>query len=136
MDKHPRVGVAVVIRRSGKVLLGRRRGSHAAGFWAFPGGHLEFNETVEDCARREVFEETGLKIKKLCLGPFTNDVMLEEDKHYVTLFIIADAEPGEPAVKEPHKCDGWEWFTWDHLPQPLFLPIVNLRQQNFDPFRI
>lgn len=46
----PQVGVGVLILRDGKVLLGRRKGSHGAGCWSAPGGHLEFGEVVEDCA--------------------------------------------------------------------------------------
>jgi 8-oxo-dGTP diphosphatase len=36
---------------------------------------------------------------------------------------------------EPEKCEGWEWFEWDQLPRPLFLPIENLLKQSFDPFK-
>ena len=50
----PRVGVAVIVVRDGRVLVGRRRSaSHGDGMWQFPGGHLEFGETVEACAARE-----------------------------------------------------------------------------------
>ncbi len=52
----PQVGVGVLILRDGKVLLGRRKGSHGAGCWSAPGGHLEFGEAVEDCALREALE--------------------------------------------------------------------------------
>ena len=69
-----RVGVGVIIVRDGNVLLGERAGSHGAGTWALPGGHLEFGETVADCARREVLEETGfpphrleLEVTETCL---------------------------------------------------------------------
>lgn len=58
----PQVGVGVLILRDGKVLLGRRKGSHGAGCWSAPGGHLEFGEAVEDCALREALEETGLAL--------------------------------------------------------------------------
>ena len=54
--------------------------------WACPGGHLEFGESVEECASRELLEETGLTTS-LRLGPWVNDVM-EGDKHYITLFVF------------------------------------------------
>ncbi len=56
----PLVGVGVIVIRNGGILLGKRIGSHGAGTWALPGGHLEYAERIEDCAAREVLEETGL----------------------------------------------------------------------------
>jgi 8-oxo-dGTP diphosphatase len=127
------VGVAVIVIKENKVLLGKRRASHGDGCWQFPGGHLEFNESVADCARREVWEETGLQIGEVRPGPFTNDIFSAEDKHYVTLFVTAVYEGGQPEVREPEKCEGWDWFEWTRLPRPLFLPIENLLKQNFIP---
>ncbi|MFY7854606.1 MAG: nucleotide triphosphate diphosphatase NUDT15 [Rubrivivax sp.] len=123
---HPRVGVGVIVRREGRVLLGLRKGSHGAGTWALPGGHLEFGESVEACAARETEEETGLRLSHLRLGPFTNDVMQAEAKHYVTVFVIAEAEPGDVELREPHKCERWAWFAPSALPQPLFQPLQSL----------
>lgn len=47
------VGVAVIVKRGGKILLIKRQGSHGAGTWAPPGGHIDFGESVEETARRE-----------------------------------------------------------------------------------
>lgn len=70
------------------MLLGKRRGSDGAGTWALPGDHLKFGESVETCALRETEEETGLKVRILRQGPYTNDVMLAEGKHYVTVSAV------------------------------------------------
>jgi len=131
MDNRPLVGIAVVVIKNHRVLLGKRKNSHGAGTWAFPGGHLEFGESIEDCAIREVFEETGIRIKNLKHGPYTNDFFEAEGKHYVTLFVIAEYDSGEPKVKEPRKCARWEWSVWPPALQPQFLPIKNLLKQNF-----
>lgn len=124
----PQVGVGVLIFRDGRLLLGCRKGSHGAGCWSAPGGHLEFGESPEACARREVLEETGLTLGHIVRGPWVNDVFVSEQKHYVTLFCIAHlpAGEGEPENLEPEKCEGWQWFDWHDLPQPLFLPLKNL----------
>lgn len=129
----PKVGVGVIVLRENKVLLGKRLNSHGSHTWNFPGGHLEYQEEIFNCATREVKEETGLNITNLELGPYTNDIFLKDNKHYITLFVIAHASTGEPQVMEPEKCVSWQWFTWDHLPKPLFLPITNLLKQNYDP---
>jgi len=54
----PAVSVAAV--RDGKVLLVKRGRSPSKGFYAFPGGRVEPGETLEDAARRELLEETGV----------------------------------------------------------------------------
>lgn len=128
----PLHGVGVLILRDGKVLLGRRRGSHGEGHWAPPGGHPDPGETPEATAAREVREETGLRIVRARVGPTTED-RFPEGKHYLTTFVIADAPEGEPTNLEPHKCEGWEWSSWDALPAPLFLPLQSLRDSGYRP---
>ena len=113
--------------------MGKRQGSHGEGTWSFPGGHLEAGESVIACARRELFEEAGIAVplssfRKLT---FTNDIFRSEGKHYVTLYVEADAWHGMPApeIREPEKCAGWAWF--ESPPSPLFLPIQNLILDGF-----
>jgi 8-oxo-dGTP diphosphatase len=134
--KRPRVGVGVIVLRGGrKVLMGRRKGSHGAGTWSFPGGHLEPGETPESAAYRELQEETGMLSTGLHdLHWATNDVMEDEGKHYVTLFVRAEVDPGdEPILREPDRCEEWRWFDWDEMPESLFLPIRNLLDSGFRP---
>jgi 8-oxo-dGTP diphosphatase len=130
----PKIGVAVIVQRGGRVLLGLRRSdSHGDGCWQFPGGHLEDGESVEECAAREALEETGLVVTNLRLGPWTNDHFAAEGKHYITMFVMADAAEGEPQPMEPTKCAEWRWCAWDALPAPLFLPVRNLLANGFTP---
>jgi 8-oxo-dGTP diphosphatase len=129
----PEVGVGVIVVKDGKVLLGKRKGSHGQGSWSFPGGHLEFGESVEECARREVLEETGAVITNIRMRTFTNDIFEREGRHYVTLYAIAEYDSGEIRTLEPEKCERWEWFSWKELPKPLFLPVQNLVSQGFAP---
>lgn len=136
--RFPRIGVGVIVRRGDTVLLGKRRSpTHGDGVWQFPGGHLEWGETIDGCARREVREETGLHVEVEGYGPYTNDVFVGADhtdaRHYVTLFVLARSDDGEPQCLEPGKCEGWGWFAWDALPSPLFLPIVHLLEDGWRP---
>lgn len=135
MSNMPKVGVGVIICQNNRVLLGKRKGAHGEGSWAFPGGHLEFGESWEDCARRETMEEIGVDIDHVRLGSVTNDIFTSESKHYITIFMLADIASGEVKNLEPDKCERWEWFNWHDLPQPLFVPLQNLRKSGFDPFK-
>jgi len=135
MEQRPKIGVGVIVIKDNKILFQKRKGSHGSGTWCFPGGHLEFNETIEDCAKRETMEEAGITIKNLKMGPFTNDISENEGTHYITLFVIADYDSGEVKAMEPDKCDEWQWCDWNNLPQPLFLPQQNLLKLNFNPFK-
>lgn len=128
----PLVGIGVLIVRGGRVLLGKRRNAHGAGDWAPPGGHLEFGETPQEAAAREVREEVGLTITSVRLIGVTNDVFTAGNKHYVTLFLVAECASGEPALLEPNKCEGWGWYDFADLPQPLFAPLKSLLEQGVD----
>jgi len=131
---HPRVGVGVIVLKGKKVLLHKRKNTHGEGTWCFPGGHLEFNESIEDCAKREVMEEAGISIKNIRLGPYTNDTFKKEGKHYVTIYAIAEYKLGKTKIMEPEWAEKCGWFTWNNLPKPLFLPLRNLLKQKFNPF--
>jgi 8-oxo-dGTP diphosphatase len=135
MEERPKVGVGVFVKKDGKFLFLKRKGAHGEGDWSFPGGHLEFGETPEECALREIEEEVGINVKNLRRVGFTNDIFTKEGKHYITLFIMADYDSGNAIIKEPQKCDKLEWFGWDDLPENLFLPIANLKKEGFDPFK-
>jgi 8-oxo-dGTP diphosphatase len=135
MEQRPRVGVGVLLRRDGKILLGKRRGSHGEGAWAAPGGHLEFGEEIDTCVRREILEETGLTVKNIHFGTITNDIFTDESRHSITIFMVCDYAAGDLKNLEPHKCDEWRWFGWDELPSPVFLPLENLLKQEFTPFQ-
>ena len=134
MKKRPKVGVSAIVRKGGKILIGKRKVRRGRGHWAFPGGHLELNETIEDCIKREVMEEAGIRIANITFLTFTNDINHEEGTHYITLFLTCDYQSGTVRNMEPHKCEGWEWVAWRDLPTPLFLPIKNLLKQNINPF--
>ncbi|XVE91358.1 hypothetical protein REPUB_Repub01dG0002700 [Reevesia pubescens] len=134
----PQVGVVVFVLKGNTVLLGRRRSSIGDSTFALPGGHLEFGESFEECGARELKEETGLEIGKAEFLTVTNSLFLEEPKpaHYVTIFLralLADTDQ-IPQNLEPNKCDGWDWYGWDNLPQPLFWPLEKMVRDGFNPF--
>jgi 8-oxo-dGTP diphosphatase len=118
-SQRPKVGVGVMILKDGKILLGKRKGSHGEGEYAFPGGHLEYMESFADCARREVSEECGIKIDDICFQYLAN-ITKYAPKHYTHIGLVADWKSGEPEVLEPEKSESWDWYDMDNLPQPIF----------------
>lgn len=135
-EQRPRIGVGVLVLKNGKVLMHYRKGAHGAGSWSFPGGHLEFGETLVECAKREVFEEAGIKVKNVRPAQvYTDDFFRREGKHYITLLATADYASGKPRVLEKNYCGEWKWFEWGKFPKPLFLPLKNLLNQKYNPFK-
>ncbi|KAL5356977.1 NUDIX hydrolase domain-like protein [Aspergillus floccosus] len=152
---NPRIGVGVfVFNNQGQFLIGKRKGSHGSGTWALPGGHLEFRESFEECAAREILEETSLEVRDIQYMTATNDIMEAEGKHYVTIFVGARVVDGkqEAVITEPEKCEEWQWVTLDDVRgfyeaydsaekegsidsfqgRRLFIPILNLFRQRGD----
>jgi len=126
--ERPGVGVLVILKYNDKILLGKRKGSHGHGEWCFPGGHLELNETIEECGKRELLEETGIIIKSQSINNqhYTNDIFIKEKKHYITLYEKYNVdELLIPKLIEPEKCFEWGWFAINNLPEPLFLCVKN-----------
>lgn len=114
-----KVGVGVMIFKERKVLLSKRKGSHGSGEYAFPGGHLEYMESFEDCARRETMEECGIEISNIKFL-FLANVDKYAPKHYVHIGLQADWKSGESKILEPEKSESWGWYDLDNLPTPLF----------------
>lgn len=131
-EKQIRVGTGVFVRKDGKFLFGKRKGKHATDFWCAPGGHLEFGESWEENARRETREEAGIEIENVRYVTTTND-LYDDEKHYVTIFMLADWKAGEPQILEPDKMTEWGWFAWDALPEPLLLSTRNFIKSGYNP---
>lgn len=135
-EPKPKIGVGfgVFLYKSGRVLLGRRNDDsekadselHGEGTWTMPGGKLEFGESFEEGAKREVMEETGIVLDKVKLICVNNDMVLNSEKpaHFVTLGFFADERyfSGSPKVMEPEEITEWRWFDLDNLPKNLFFP--------------
>jgi len=129
-NKKPGVGVGIMILKDNRVLLGKRHDDpekassllHGEGTWTMPGGKLDFKESLQDCAYRETFEETGIKInkEKLKIISVTNDMV--EDAHFVTIGFLCKDFEGEPKVMEPDETTKWRWFSLNNLPSPIFFP--------------
>lgn len=123
--KIPRIGVGVIIEKNGRVLLIKRTNVHGTGSWSTPGGHLEHGESPEECAIREVKEETGVDIGDVKFRGITNDLFEVSKKHYITIWMEGRSLSGEPVADADHEASDVGWFAWDALPEPLFLSLKN-----------
>ncbi|MBW3568592.1 NUDIX domain-containing protein [Candidatus Parcubacteria bacterium] len=134
--KRPFVGIGVLVQKDGKYLLGKRVGEHGRNTWSVPGGHLEFGETFEDCAVREVLEETGVKIKNIKLLATVNNVFKNEHHHSITIFVVCDWASGEPRTIESDKFTDVGWYKLAEHPKPLFLPVQELKKSKPNLFKV
>ena len=140
----PKIGCGCMLlspEHPGKALYGLRKGSHGAGMWALPGGKLDLDEQrLEDCIQREIEEEVGisLDIESIQFVGYSNDPKLDGDinKHFVTCLFKAIIPDGAvPQNLEPHKCEGWEWTSYEQLVEyeaegRLFVPMIHLLETN------
>ena len=123
------VGANVLAIRDGKILLGKRKNVYGAGAWGLPGGHLERGESMIGAAARELKEETDLVADKITFISLANNPRENEGKkHYIQLGFLAEGFSTEPKNMEPDRCEGWEWFKLDNLPEPIFRGHIKLIQ--------
>jgi 8-oxo-dGTP diphosphatase len=140
-NKKVRGGFGVLVLKNDKILLGRRHAEaekadsalRGEGTWTMPGGKLEFGESFEDGAKREVYEETGIRLNTVKVISVNNDK--NEHAHFITIGLFSDDFEGEAKVTEPDEIVEWQWFDFDNLPAPLFFPtakqIENYRKNLF-----
>jgi len=116
-----KVGLGVIIEKDGKILIGKRIGSHAP-YYSIPGGHLEPGETFEQGAMREIKEETNLDINDPQVIAVTNNLeTFEKEKiHYISVILLVKDFNGVPKVMEPDKNESWQWIDPQALPEPHF----------------
>ena len=113
MKNHPRVWVWIILQKEWKILIGKRKAKHWKWVWWFPWWHLEQWESWKECVNRELFEEVGIKASNITYLTATNDIF-SEDKHYITIFMLANYNDWEIKNMEPDKCEWWEWFNWNN----------------------
>ena len=114
--------MGVVFVRRGRVFLARRRGAHGEDTWGSAGGHLEFGETLEECARREAMEELGVAVGELRVLCLSNIVAY--GRHYVDVEFLGEIGEQEPVpTAEDGSFGEYGWYPLTDLPQPLFEPM-------------
>ena len=89
------VSALVLVDQDGRVLICERpKGKFMEGFWEFPGGKLEKNETPENCLIREIKEEIGVNLGDFCFSPLTFSLNEYDDFNILLLLYICRENVG------------------------------------------
>lgn len=119
------VGVgAIIVNKEGKYFLNLRgkKARNEKGKWEFPGGKLEFGESLQESIIREIQEEFGFKIKPTKQLSTYNHIIPDELQHWVAIAYLCEVVKGEPKILEPHKSTQIGWFDLDEIEKlPLTL---------------
>lgn len=117
VEVRPRVAVISVLIKDDHVLLVRRANPPDAGFWGFPGGKIEFGETITKAAERELGEETSIIGQATgvltSVDAFSGDETGRLDSHYVLIAVLCQWRSGQPHAGD----DALEarWFPLDEV---------------------
>jgi len=105
--------------------------------YGLPGGRLEEKEQLVVCASREVEEETSIKTRSL---EYIGVIKEAQEKGDFVHFVFSCSNyDGIPVLTEPNKCEGWNWYSLDKLPENI-LPghragIEILKYPNLDRYK-
>ncbi len=128
MEKQPRSGASVIVfdKRTSqiKVLLIKRGKPPYQGHWSLPGGSQELGETIEECAAREVMEETNLTITDLKFAGINDRISRNEsgeiEHHFLLTTFKTDSFQGTPLASDDAADLGW--FTHNEMQDLLTTP--------------
>lgn len=113
----PRVAVGVVVVMDSRVLLVKRGREPSKGLWSVPGGLIELGEKLEDAARREVREETGIDVQIDKLLGVANNIVRDDDGktrfHYVLIDYLA--HPLTTSVRAQSDASDAKWVHFKDL---------------------
>jgi ADP-ribose pyrophosphatase YjhB (NUDIX family) len=118
-----RIRVAVLLRKGNQVLLVRHYKNDMK-YWLLPGGGLEFGETIENCARRELMEETNLEIE---VGDFlfmNESIPPDHHRHVVNLYYEGRILGGELKLGDDKALYEVGFVDIDQIPSLTFFPNV------------
>jgi ADP-ribose pyrophosphatase YjhB (NUDIX family) len=118
--RNPAACVAVLIIRSGQLLLARRGTEPAKGEWDTIGGFVDEYESAEEAVARETQEETGLEVSKTDYLGSVPDHYGSEQKPILHLCFLASVVGGNPVASSD--VASLAWFSLDELPDQMAFP--------------
>jgi 8-oxo-dGTP pyrophosphatase MutT (NUDIX family) len=122
--------VHLFLVRDGRVLLLRRQNTgYEDGKYSVVAGHLDGGETIKAAARREAWEEAGIRIVPQDLH-VVGVMHRRSDDERIDFFLVAERWQGAVSNCEPDKCDQLDWFPVDDLPENV-IPYVRRAWRNY-----
>ena len=103
--------------KDNKILLVRRAKGPYLGYWCLPGGYLDWDETAEECAKRELYEETGYKANVKFLGIDSNPDRSERQN--VVLVFRSEVKERDNKFDELNETLDVKWFDLDKIPKKI-----------------
>ncbi len=117
----PKLVVGVLVRNGNKFLLAKEILEGGKAYWIVPGGKVEFGETIEHAAKREIREETGIKAKALKFLGYKEAIAAKVNYHTVIFFFLTSTSSTKTKADIEGKVIEANWFT---KKEALKLPLV------------
>ena len=128
-ERKPKLVVGILVRNKDKFLLAKETLEGGKDYWIVPVGKVEFGETIEDAAKREILEETGVKAKKLNFLTYKEAIFPEYNYHTVIFFFETKTNRTKTEKDVEGKVIEAKWFT---KKDALKLPLVESAKWLFE----
>jgi len=121
--KLPQIRVGLVIIQDGRLLLVQHR-KMGRSYWLLPGGRLDFGETLEECARRELMEETNLEIKLKDFLFINESIPEDRHRHIVNLYFEAEVIGGNLKKGNEEILQEVRFFSLNEIEELILYPPI------------
>lgn len=123
VKENPRIRIALIITKRNRILLVQHKKGERT-YWLLPGGGLKFGETIKECAKRELLEETNLRIK---IGEFaflSESIPPDRHRHVLNLFFFGEIVGGELKKGDDEVVSDLGFFSEDRLDELIIYPPI------------
>lgn len=125
-EKRPRIRAAVAVLHEGRLLLVQHTKAERS-YWLLPGGGLDWGESLQEAARREVLEETGIEVAPRELLFVSETLAPDRSKHVVHMVFAATYQRGEPFVPSETRITDVRWVPLQEVSGLTVHPPIQSR---------
>ncbi|MEM2136661.1 MAG: NUDIX hydrolase [Candidatus Methanomethylicia archaeon] len=115
--KNPIIGGGGILIEDGKILLVKRTAEPNKGLWTIPGGKLRWGERLEEAVKREIYEETGLKVEVIGIHGIYELIIKDDENEVIYHYVIIDYKVKKKFGELKASTDALEvkWFSKNEL---------------------